>query len=261
MTREMLVKIATRTLQRRGVPDPAGCAEEIAQNIDVVIDLVGGSAVLSGPPALAPSPDDVGFPKANPLSVRLAPEPEEPALNMISTDTRMPSPAERTAAASQPEIQPIRSLRQQKLKPEELNLIIQQSTPETLVFDVPVADGSRRVTFKRNVLSRHAEGAVTLEYSPMGTRLSGNSVIDDGSVQASISVEEWPVDLNRILNSLTAQAINSLRPRGPIISVPPVINPRPVQSDQTYPDGASPKLDTTETGKAQNLFQVAAESR
>lgn len=250
MTREMLVRVATATLNKLEDAQAAQKAEAIAAQLDMFAEVMGDApaqraAVVSAMPT-APA-----FPAHNPQSVIVEAPPRQeywqdidgsrgdtqaytpnapgnliiPAAT-IPDSAMLPDPGRIGKVAQQPP----RSLRQasntsapgRRLSVTELNLLVQERTPQRLDFEVPMDDGStRRMMFERNVLSRHGFDSVTLLYFPPGTPTAGQEATE---VQQVIHVDDLPLNLTGIINSLKAQAIQACRPKGQVVSQTPRIN-------------------------------------
>lgn len=250
MNRDVFVRLAAVTLQQRGMPDPEGNAEAIAAAMELFGKIMGEStlaAASSGvtfqagqapPPPFRPS----AFPAPNPEAV--APLAVGPGL--IVPATRIPDRDEiGRAPAPTPEPPPLRSVRPQgRLKVEELNRIVQENTPLRLTFEVPMEDGGvQRVTFQRDVISMHNFDSVKLLYYPP----SVTSQVARESVQVAydLHIDDAPHDYPAILARLTAQAIESVRPRripqsampaptsGPVKHAADTYRPMDASEDQT----------------------------
>jgi hypothetical protein len=237
LTRLQFVKMADAVLVSLGDPPPIAAkkAEALAAQMDMLVAILGATEAGSQPPIPQPSIANVGFPSPNPAAVApavLPPEPEPEHPNLIIPATTIPDRVEPVASAP-----PLRSIRQSsgRMKVEDLSQLIQERTPPKLTFDVPLEDGNvRRVTFMRNVISMHAFDSVQLIYFPPGVTMSAR---ESAEVQAVISIDDLPVDLSAILKKLTEQASQSIRPRGPVMSVAPPATSGPVtHSSDNYDD-------------------------
>ncbi|MGE5726938.1 MAG: hypothetical protein ACM34G_17290 [Acidobacteriota bacterium] len=267
MTREMFVQVASQALRLRGVDNAEEHAEAIAALMDTVGRITGEPAAMQprgAPGAPFPGMRQPGtppqpFPEPNPeaivAEVRQAPLPEPlPEPRLIIPATTIPDKVERVVA---PKPEPVRSLRppaEGGMKVEDLNQLIQDRTPQHLMLDVPMGDGStRRVIFERNVISRHAFDAVQLVYSPPGTLPATREAVE---VQANIALADLPVDLGAILHKLREEAIVGIRPRRIPRSVEPEVNLGPVQNTgRVYEDGSSPTVqDATTLQQTQAVF-------
>jgi hypothetical protein len=235
MTREMFLKVATAALRLSVGRTPEEQAEAIAYRMDIVAEALGDTPPLSQvlPPPIARA----AFPNINPEAItpvapefHLAePDPGGPALIQPATSIPDPKTIERVSPAPAQSLRSLRpptpvqslpSLRPPaRMKVEDLSALLQERTPSTLSFDVPMEDGtSRRVTYQRNVISMHALDSVQLVYSPPNTAPSAREASE---VQIALHVDDVPFDLPAILKRLTAMAVDRLRPRAQIIPVPP----------------------------------------
>jgi hypothetical protein len=270
MRRDYFVKIAATTLREGGIPNADAFAEAIAARMEEGERLL---AILGDSPSAAPAPPPLrapAFPAANPAAV--APAPEEgipspsqtwpaaspdPQPSLIVPSTTMPDASERVdpqalCRASAPP--PIRSLRPaQKMTVQDLNLLIQERTPNKITFDVPMEDGPpQRVTFQRNVVSMNNFDSVKLIYFPPN---ASKSIQEFSAVSEDLHIDDVPHDLPAIIKRLTEKAVTSLKPRGPVVAAEPKRAAGAVQSNSTYDDGASPKLDdATTAGQVQAVF-------
>ena len=229
MTRDIFVKVATTALRQNPGRSPEEQAEAIALLMDTVASVLGDAPAPVHQPSAPPPP---AFPRFNPEAIApVQPEPvAEPSL--IIPATRIPDHVEPVVPAAPP----VRSLRPSgRMKVEDLSQLIQERTPNHLTFDVPMGDGTnQRVTFARNVISMHAFDSVQLIYFPPGVTMSAR---ESAEVQAVISIDDLPVDLSAILKKLTEQASQSIRPRGPVMSVAPPATSGPVtHSSDNYDD-------------------------
>lgn len=240
MTREMFVKVVTKALRRTQGHSPEAQAEAVAILMDDMAELMGESPGPSQnpPKAYEPAPAPPSFPSPNPQAIVSHPEPAmppEPQSRLIIPASYIPDKIE-PANSSEPG-QPLRSLRApaQKMKVEDLSRLIQERTPDPLWFDVPMEDGStRRCSFKRNVISQHAFDSVQLCYFPPNTLPTAREATE---VQASISIDDLPIDLSAVVEKLKQEAIASLRPRRTPVSVAPPPTAGPVRhSGDTYQD-------------------------
>jgi hypothetical protein len=111
---------------------------------------------------------------------------------------------------------------------QALNQIIQDRTPPHLTFNVPMENGSvYPMTFERNVISRNAYDSVILMYYPPNTPANAR---ESTQVQVSLHVDDVPIDLAAVVRKLKEDAISSVRPRGQVLSAPPMAPPGPATS-------------------------------
>ena len=257
MKRPIFIRLAAKVLRSFGDPQAREKAEAIAREMDELAEVLGdGAEPEVEPPAFAPPVPRTAFPAANPAAI-VPVEPSPPEYdpqsqdNLIIGASTIPDRVERVAPPPPPPVS-VRSLRtppSTRMKVEELNQLIQERTPPSLGFDVPMGDGRvNHVTFQRDVRSRHAEDCVQLVYFPPSASLSAREA---STVQASIHVDDLPVDLSAILKDLKAQAINAIRPKGQILSAPPMAPQGPVLHPADMASSAS-------IGAAQGVFDSAA---
>jgi hypothetical protein len=232
MKREVFVRIATKALRQSQGQAPEMQAETIAQLMDLFSEVMGEDSPVSAavPPSALPrsgpafpAPNPAAFATYVPETTPDPPLPSEPSV--IITDTRMPTPEQRVKP--QPPDAPVRSIRPPagKMKVEDLNLIIQENTPAFLKVEVELEDGEmRQVRLVRNVLSQHAADCVKLIYYPAGTSSRDQELTE---IQAVFHIDD-PLYIDSVLKKMKTQAQSSLRPRGPIVSITPPINPAPV---------------------------------
>jgi hypothetical protein len=279
MERKMFVRLATIVLAQHGVGNPEAKAEAIAAKMDELQTILGNAGPEPAAPSAPPAPRPA-FPAANPEAVVPVPVPDMPVYEaepvdtafeplpavapepaqapLIVTDTRMPDPEERAAYAAartprNPE--PLRSLRQPpaRLKVEELSALVQKNTPERLQLNVPNTDGTTiRAIFQRDVISMHAFDSVRVVLYPPN---ASPSVREVAEVQKILHVDDAPFDFPAILNELARQAADSIRPRRPIVSVPPPPASGPVQPSKPYADGSPATVnDPTTLNQTQAVF-------
>lgn len=239
MTREMLIRVATMVLTEHRADPPQQQAEAIAAQLDFI------NAVMSGtpPPAAPVRPADIlsaapAFPAANPQA--MAPVEEYPPAaepqheSLITTDLRMPTSEQIADSPRARQADPVRSLRPpaRTMRVEDVNLLIQERTPERFTADIPMEDGSTsRVTFERNVISQHAQECVQLIYYPSNARTQ--SAREATEVQATIHVDDFPrTNLTQVMAKIKADVIESVRPKGPPREVPVRPAGGPVKHEQ-----------------------------
>ena len=249
MTRDIFVRVATTALRQNPGRSPEEQAEAIASLMDTVASVLGDA-----PPPVqhVASPPPPAFPRFNPEAIAPVPPAPETEQPLIIQATRIPDYVEPVApmAASAP---PVRSLRPSgRMKVEDLSHLIQERTPAYLTFPVPMGDGTyQNVTFQRNVISMHAFDSVKLTYYPAGARAS---VMEAVEVTAVLHIDDVPLDLPAIIKKLTAEAIESVRPKEAPREVPVRPFSGPVQPASAYPDGGSAALDQASTGQVQAAF-------
>ena len=178
--------------------------------------------------------------------------PVQPSL--IVTDTRMPEPDERRAVVA-PDQQPVRSLRPTvRLKVEDLSQLIQERTPNTLIFEVPMDDGSapRRMVYARNVISMHAFDCVKLIYFPPGQPQSAQEAVQ---VEATLHIADVPIDLSAIMKKLAEEAVQILKPRGAPRELPVRPFSGAVQTKRVYADGGSAVAQSADVDQTQTVFK------
>ena len=145
------------------------------------------------------------------------------------------------------------------MKVEDLNLLLQERTPNTLTVEVPMEDGSvRRTMYMRNVISRHAFDSVELTYYPPNTPQNARESVE---VKADIHIDDLPIDLSAVLNRLKEQARNSLQPKGPPRRVPVTPFSGGVGAGGAYYDGTSAGAQMNVIGEVSNVMNVGAEDR
>lgn len=240
MTRDLFVKVVAKAIRQSAGRTPEEQAEAVAWLMETVTGLVDGEPVPAARVA-APQPAPAAWPPINPEAVT-APPPEEPPQaqgpSLITLATRIPDRVE-PAQAVPPPAAPLRSIQHERMKVEDLSRLIQERTPERLVFNVPLGDGSTsRVAFVRNVISMHAHDSVQLVYAPPNALPSAREACE---VMAVLHVDEVPHDIPNILKKLAEQAIKAIAPRSsPIVSATPPVSVGPVThgADQ-YKDPAS----------------------
>jgi hypothetical protein len=240
MNRDLFVRVATTVLNRMGDPQAAEKAEAIATQMDVFAAVMGDAAVPAKPAEVTPARP--AFPPPNPEAVR--PQSAQPSLIIPATSIPDRDKIERFVERQAP---PQPAARDATLRVEDVNLLIQKSTPPVLTFDVPMeGGGSRRMSFERNVISRHGCDSVALLYFPPGTTASAQEATQ---VQAAIHIDDWPIDIPTLLRDLTAQAIQSVQPRQ-IREVMPLPSSGPVRHAQdTHQDPSGQSA-------AQNVFNA-----
>ena len=236
MTRDVFVRVATTALRNRGVPSAGDHAEAIAQMMDMVASIIGDA-----PPQTAtqtsPAPPAAPFPSPNPEAITPVAEPEPPLITLAPESVDLSKVERASAPVAPPPVRSLRPAAATKMKVEDLSRLIQERTPPTLTFDVPMEDGKpQRVMYLRNVVSQHAYDSVQLIYYPPNTTTAAKETCE---VIAVISVDDLPVDLSAILKKLTKEAIEAVRPKGAPREVPVRAFAGIVQSQSVYADGLS----------------------
>ena len=244
MTRDIFIRVATAALRQREVPYPEEAAEAIAVRMDIIAEALGETQ----PPPAAPPPRPAPaapFPAPNPEAITPVlppadlPAPTEatgfldlkyPAPPLVTLETSIPDKIVRSPAPAPP----LRSVRPGagRMKVEDLSRLIQERTPSTLSFDVPMEDGSSlRMTFVRNVISMHNLDSVQLVYYPPNATISAR---ESTEVMKVLHVDDVPFDLPAILKTLAEQAIQSIRPRNIPQSVTPPATSGPVRHPEDH---------------------------
>jgi hypothetical protein len=278
----MFVRLATAVLRQLGDQQADQKAEAIAVQMDFWATMMGGepSPVPALHPASPPPPLPGGFPAPNPAALAaVAPEPEPPPITdwndqrtteyappapapaadppLVTLETRIPDRAEVQRVTLAPPAAPRRQAAV-VMKVEDLNLLIQQRTPETLTFDVPMEDGKlQRVSFTRNVISMHAHDSVQLIYYPPGAGLSAREATE---VMAVLHVAE-PVDLSQVLKDLAVKAADGIRPRGAPREVPVRPFSGAVATSAGYSDGLSAAPSAADMGNVGGQMSTGADVR
>jgi hypothetical protein len=265
VTRQIFLRIATTALRQSQGKSPEEQAEAIAQLMDAVAQVLGDKSVTpsgqqspdstaSNEPSPAIIPPANSFPAPNPNSLANAvtagvDTDVNPYPSLIVTDTRMPSEQERAAAKSQMEI----PRPKEKIRVEDLSLLLQERTPAYLEIEVPFQDGTvKRFRYERNVLSMHAFDSVKLIYSPPGALPSERELME---VETTIHISDLPLNLQEILSKLKQQASFLLKPKPTPRTVEASPITSPIQPGQNYSDGSVSFASESELGGVIAGFQ------
>jgi hypothetical protein len=219
MNGEMFVRMATAVLGQMGDQAAGQKAEAIAQQMDMF------AAVLGETPAPIAPAARPAFPALNPEAVSpiVTPPPvpkfDGPPL-IISATTIPDRPKIERANPPPPPAA--------RMKVEDLNLIIQERTPKSLIIDYAREDGTTgKARLVRDVLSMHAFDSVKLIYYPENATSSERELTQ---VHYDLHVDDVPFDLNVIIVKIKQQASLALAPR----HIPQSLAPRPTSGPVTH---------------------------
>lgn len=271
MNRDHFKRMATIVLGQCAGMSPDQQAEAIARQMDMMAAIMGETPMAPvAAPQTGPAPPPLpAFPHYNEAAVQpVAPEPEpEPDIlsapdpsspPLVSLETRIPDSLTSRPVLRAPDSPKPAPRAGGRMKVEDLSTLIQQRTPGNIVFDVPMGDGTtRRATFVRNVISQHAGESVQLSYFPPNATLSAREATE---VVRSIRIDELPFDISAMMKSITAEAIESVRPKG----APREVAVRPfsgaVQTSNTYQDETSGAAPGPALGQVGSILSSSADS-
>lgn len=220
MTRDMFTRVVASTLRRSPSNTPEQLAELIALKMEELAELLGEASPASTPPPAATTPLRGSWPAVNPQSAQEVVEAEPQTLQdipvgepLVRLASRIPDRQEAPPAATPAPTPPKKPA--QKLKVEQLNQLIQDSTPIELSVEILNPEGPPiQILLKREVQSQHAAECVKLLYQ--------HPKHEDWFVQAVLSIEDESFDMNPILQKLKRDASQLMRVRtGPVVSVAP----------------------------------------